>query len=63
MGEAKQKWFKRFIIIWSGQSASLIGSQLVQFALVWYLTIQTNSATVLAIASVAAIVPQICSLR
>ncbi len=59
MGEAKQKWFKRFIIIWSGQSASLIGSQLVQFALVWYLTIQTNSATVLAIASVAAIVPQI----
>ena len=59
MGEAKEKWFKRFITIWSGQAASLIGSQLIQFALVWYLTIQTGSATVLAIASVAAIVPQI----
>jgi DHA3 family macrolide efflux protein-like MFS transporter len=59
VGETKEKWFKRFVTIWSGQSASLIGSQLVQFALVWYLTIQTGSATVLAIASVAAIVPQI----
>jgi MFS transporter, DHA3 family, macrolide efflux protein len=50
---------KRFVTIWSGQASSLIGSQLVQFALVWYLTIQTGSATVLAIASMAAIVPQI----
>jgi DHA3 family macrolide efflux protein-like MFS transporter len=55
----KEKWLRRFVIIWSGQAASLIGSQLVQFALVWYLTIQTGSATILAIASVAAILPQI----
>ena len=59
MVEPKEKWFRRFITIWSGQAASLIGSQLAQFALVWYLTIQTGSATVLAIASVAAILPQI----
>jgi DHA3 family macrolide efflux protein-like MFS transporter len=57
--EVKEKWFKRFVTIWAGQAFSLIGSQLVQFALVWYLTIQTGSATVLAIASIAAIVPQI----
>jgi DHA3 family macrolide efflux protein-like MFS transporter len=59
MVEVKEKWFKRFATIWAGQAASLIGSQLVQFALVWYLTIQTGSATVLAIASVAAMLPQI----
>ena len=57
--EGTEKWFARFVTIWSGQAASLIGSQLVQFALVWYLTIQTGSATVLAIASVAAMLPQI----
>ena len=59
MVEGTEKWFTRFVTIWSGQAASLIGSQLVQFALVWYLTIQTGSATVLAIASVAAMLPQI----
>lgn len=59
MGDVKERWFKRFATIWAGQAASLIGSQLVQFALVWYLTIQTGSATVLAIASVAAMLPQI----
>ena len=59
MGKVKEKWFKRFATIWAGQAASLVGSQLVQFALVWYLTIQTGSATILAIASVAAMLPQI----
>ncbi len=37
---------------------SLLGSQLVQFALIWWLTQQTGSATVLAIASIVGIVPQ-----
>jgi DHA3 family macrolide efflux protein-like MFS transporter len=45
--------------IWAGQAFSLVGSQLVQFALVWYLTIQTGSATVHAIATMAAMLPQI----
>lgn len=58
-GSIPDAWFKRFLGIWTGQAASLIGSQLVQFALVWWLTIQTGSATVLAIASIAAILPQI----
>jgi DHA3 family macrolide efflux protein-like MFS transporter len=36
-----------------------MGSQLVQFALVWWLTITTGSATVLSLATLAAILPQI----
>ncbi|MGD8856833.1 MAG: MFS transporter, partial [Chloroflexota bacterium] len=44
-------WKARFFTIWGGQAISIIGSQLVQFALIWYLTVQTGSATVLATAS------------
>jgi DHA3 family macrolide efflux protein-like MFS transporter len=45
--------------MWTGQAFSLLGSQLVQFALVWWLTKTTGSATVLALASLAALLPQL----
>ncbi|MDD4924621.1 MAG: hypothetical protein PHF74_07325 [Dehalococcoidales bacterium] len=38
---------------------SLLGSALVEFALAWYLTIQTGSATVLATAVMVALLPQV----
>jgi DHA3 family macrolide efflux protein-like MFS transporter len=50
---------KPFFILWSGQSISLLGSQLVQFALIWWLTQTTGSATVLAMASLAGFLPQV----
>ena len=49
---------KSFFVIWTGQAISLFGSQLVQFALIWWLTQETGSATVLALASIVALVPQ-----
>jgi DHA3 family macrolide efflux protein-like MFS transporter len=52
-------WAPRFFTVWGGQVFSLFGSALVQFALVWYLTQQTGSATVLAAATLAALLPQI----
>jgi hypothetical protein len=42
------RWKPRFFSIWAGQAVSLLGSMLVQFALVWWLTQTTGSATVLA---------------
>jgi DHA3 family macrolide efflux protein-like MFS transporter len=48
-----------FFVIWTGQAFSLVGSQLVQFALVWWLTKTTGSATVLAFATMMALLPQI----
>ena len=42
------KWQIPFFTIWTGQSLSLIGSQAVQFALIWWLTDRTGSASVLA---------------
>jgi DHA3 family macrolide efflux protein-like MFS transporter len=49
----------RFWVIFSGQGFSLLGTRLVQFALVWWLTNQSNSATVLATAALIALLPQI----
>ena len=48
-----------FLTLWVGQVFSLLGSQLVQFSLIWWLTQQTGSATVLAVASIVGLVPQV----
>ena len=50
-------WKTRFFTIWSGQALSILGSQLVQFALIWHLTVKTSSATVLATASLVGMLP------
>ena len=50
-------WKTSFFTIWGGQALSLLGSQLVQFALIWHLTIKTGSATVLATASLVGMLP------
>ena len=54
-----KNWAPRFFTIWTGQAFSLFGSSLVQFALVWWLTQKTGSATVLATSTMAALLPQI----
>jgi DHA3 family macrolide efflux protein-like MFS transporter len=51
------RWQIPFFTIWAGQAFSLLGSMLVQFALVWWLTVTTGSATILAMASLVAILP------
>jgi MFS transporter, DHA3 family, macrolide efflux protein len=55
----RRSWKLPFFAIWSGQAVSLFGSNVVQFSLIWWLTVETGSATVLAVASLAGIVPQI----
>jgi len=52
-------WMQRFLPLWIGQLVSLLGSGLVQFALVWYLTQQTGSAVVLATATLVALIPDV----
>jgi DHA3 family macrolide efflux protein-like MFS transporter len=50
---------RSFFTVWTGQVFSLLGSELVQFALVWWLTTATGSATVLALATMMAVLPRI----
>lgn len=54
-----ETWKTRFFTIWIGQQISLFGSAIAQFALIWWLTQWTGSATVLATASLVAILPQV----
>ena len=61
--EIPENWAPRFFTMWTGQVFSLIGSSLVQFALVWWMTRTTGSATVLATASLIAILPRILLAR
>ncbi|MDO9545704.1 MAG: MFS transporter, partial [Pelolinea sp.] len=58
--EAKHShWQRTFIPFWVGQAFSLLGSELVQFSLIWYLTNTTGEASVLAIASFVALLPRV----
>ena len=57
--ESNSGWQRTFFLIWVGQAFSLLGSELVQFALVWYLTRTTGSASVLAFASFVALIPRV----
>lgn len=59
MENTNKNWARRFYTLWTGQALSLLGSQLVQFAIIWYLTQETNSATTLAIASMMGLLPQV----
>lgn len=54
---AGKPWKARFFTIWGGQALSILGSQLVQFALIWHLTVSTGSATVLATAALVGLLP------
>ena len=52
-------WRGRFFTIWGGQAFSMVGSSLVRFALVWWLTEETGSATVLTSATLISSLPMI----
>lgn len=59
MTELDHNWARRFYTLWTGQGLSLLGSQLVQFAIIWYLTQTTQSATTLATGSMMGLLPQV----
>lgn len=50
-------WKERFFAIWIGQQLSWIGSSLAQFALVWWVTKTTGSATILALGVLISVLP------
>lgn len=54
-----KNWKKNFFPFWTTQMLSLLGSSLVQFSLVWWLTKETGSATVLSLATMFAVIPEI----
>lgn len=54
----KENWQKNFAILYTGQAILLLTSKLIQMAIVWYLIDTTNSAGVLAFATLVGFLPQ-----
>ncbi len=52
-------WQRRFFTFWTAQAISMIGSNLAQFGITWWMTKSTGSATVLATATLFAMLPGI----
>jgi DHA3 family macrolide efflux protein-like MFS transporter len=57
--QSQGKWQIPFFTVWTGQQLSWIGSMLAQFALVWWVTKTTGSATVLASATLVSLLPMV----
>ena len=55
---AETRSMRPFFIIWTGQAISIFGSEIVQFALIWYLTVQSRSAMVLTLATLVQVLPR-----
>lgn len=58
MGRLMENWKVKFIVIWAGQSVSLLTSSILQMAIVWYLTEKTGSAAILSAATLIGFLPQ-----
>ncbi|MGC4175120.1 MFS transporter [Demequina sp.] len=53
-----QAWVRDISLFLGGQTASLLGSSLVQYAVLWYLTLTTKDGTILALSIVFGFLPQ-----
>lgn len=59
LNQTLTNWKKRFFMIWGGQAVSQLGSRLVGFAFVWHLTSTYHSATILSIATLVSVLPDV----
>jgi len=57
--QANQSTLKSYLFFWSGQLVSLLGSTMVQFVLIWWITLDTGSAFFLALASFLGLAPMV----
>ena len=57
--ELETGWKKKATLFLTSQSASLFGSMLVQYAIIWYVTLSTQSGAALTVSMLSAFLPQI----
>ena len=53
------RYFKYYFYFWSGQLSSLLGSIVVQFVIIWWITVETQSVLILSISSFLYFLPQV----
>lgn len=56
---ATEHTFRNYVYFWIGQLFSILGSSIVQFSLIWWITEESQSATVLSLVMVLYLLPQI----
>src|SRR5512136_639404 len=49
--QADQSTFQSYVYFWLGQLVSLFGSSVTQFAIIWWITTETQSVVLLSLAS------------
>lgn len=54
-----ERWQRVSVAFLGGQAISLVGSGLVQFAIIWYVTLRANSGTSMMIITLASFIPQL----
>ena len=57
--QKSENWKKKTAMFLSSQSLSLFGSMLVQYAIIWHITLVTQSGAILTVATIAGFLPQI----
>ena len=57
--KTNNKWLSNIILFLSGQAISLFGSSLVQYCIIWYITLETKSGIMLTISTLCGFLPQI----
>ena len=51
-------WKRTFAVIWSGQLVSILSSSIVAYAIIFWMSVETRSAEVLALSAIAGMLPQ-----
>jgi DHA3 family macrolide efflux protein-like MFS transporter len=57
--QASQTTFRSYLFFWAGQLASLLGSSIAQFVIIWWITLETESALYLSLASFLGLAPMV----
>jgi len=55
--QPSQTTFRSYLTFWSGQLVSLLGSSIAQFVIVWWITVETQSALYLSVAALLGFAP------
>ena len=56
---ADQRTFRDYLYFWAGQLVSLFGSSVSQFVIIWWITLETQSALYLSLSSFLGFVPTV----
>ena len=57
MTDINKSWYKNIILFLASQNISLFGSMLVQYAITWYITLETKSGIMLTISIICGFLP------